>query len=60
MTTPAQPHQPHPGPTVGDVFLRRTRLGLLAAPTVCPSDGDAARRVARVLGAELGWDQARV
>jgi glycerol-3-phosphate dehydrogenase len=45
--------------SLGDVFLRRTRLGLLAAPTVCAADGDAARRVARVLGAELGWDQAR-
>jgi glycerol-3-phosphate dehydrogenase len=44
--------------SLGDVFLRRTRLGLLAAPTV--SDGEVPRRVARVLGGELGWDDSRV
>jgi glycerol-3-phosphate dehydrogenase len=44
--------------SLGDVFLRRTRLGLLAAPAVC--DEEVARRVARVLGAELGWDDARI
>src|SRR3954468_15084246 len=44
--------------SLGDVFLRRTRLGLLAAPTVC--DPATARRVASVLGSELGWDDARI
>jgi glycerol-3-phosphate dehydrogenase len=45
--------------SLGDVFLRRTRLGLLAAQQVCDADG-AARTVAGVLGGELGWDDARV
>jgi glycerol-3-phosphate dehydrogenase len=44
--------------SLGDVFLRRTRLGLLAAPVVC--EGEAPRRVALVMGAELGWDDSRV
>ena len=44
--------------SLGDVFLRRTRLGLLAAATV--SEDETARRVARVLGGELGWDDARI
>jgi glycerol-3-phosphate dehydrogenase len=44
--------------TIGDVLLRRTRLGLLAAREVV-SDR-VARRVATALGAELGWDEARV
>jgi glycerol-3-phosphate dehydrogenase len=43
--------------SLGDVFLRRTRLGLLASREV--SDGEVPRRVARVFGAELGWDDAR-
>ena len=42
--------------SVGDVLLRRTRLGLLAAREVT---GEAAERVAATLGAELGWDDAR-
>ena len=44
--------------SLGDVFLRRTRLGLLAAPAV--SNGEVPRRVAQVFGAELGWDDARI
>jgi glycerol-3-phosphate dehydrogenase len=44
--------------SLGDVFLRRTRLGLLAAPVVC--EGDVPRRVAGLLGAELGWDESRI
>jgi glycerol-3-phosphate dehydrogenase len=44
--------------SLADVFLRRTRLGLLSAPTV--SNGEVPRRVAGVLGAELGWDDARI
>src|SRR4051812_42979333 len=43
--------------SVGDVLLRRTRLGLLAAREL---DEDAGRRVATVLGAERGWDEARI
>jgi glycerol-3-phosphate dehydrogenase len=43
--------------SVGDVLLRRTRLGLLAAREL---DEGAARRVAAVLGAERGWDDARI
>jgi glycerol-3-phosphate dehydrogenase len=46
--------------SLGDVMLRRTRLGLLAASEVCDIDGAAARSVARVMGGELGWDDARV
>jgi glycerol-3-phosphate dehydrogenase len=46
--------------SLGDVFLRRTRLGLLAARSVCDPGGDPARAVARVLGGELGWDETRV
>jgi glycerol-3-phosphate dehydrogenase len=48
---------------VGDVLLRRTRLGLLAAPGLLAPDGtptEAVDRVARTLGDELGWDAARV
>jgi glycerol-3-phosphate dehydrogenase len=44
--------------TVGDVLLRRTRLGLTAARPLLGSD--AVERVAAVLGGELGWDDARV
>jgi glycerol-3-phosphate dehydrogenase len=46
--------------SVGDVLLRRTRLGLLAAPVVCAPGGEVARTVAGVLGGELGWDDAQV
>jgi glycerol-3-phosphate dehydrogenase len=45
--------------SVGDVMLRRTRLGLLAAAEVCEAQGEAPLAVARVLGGELGWDDAR-
>ena len=44
--------------TVGDVLLRRTRLGLTAARLLL-AGGDAIDRVAGVMGAELGWDEAR-
>jgi glycerol-3-phosphate dehydrogenase len=43
---------------VADVLLRRTRLGLLAAPQL--GDADAVRPVAEALGAELGWSRRRV
>ncbi len=45
--------------SVGDVLLRRTRLGLLAAPELCSPGGEVPRRVARALAAELGWDPIR-
>ncbi len=43
---------------VADVLLRRTRLGILAAPQL--RDATAARPVAEVLGAELGWSRRRI
>ena len=45
--------------TVGDVLLRRTRLGLIAARDLL-DDPAALRRVAATLGAEHGWDEERV
>ena len=44
--------------SVADVLLRRTRLGLLAAPDL--RTADAALPVAAALGEELGWDAARI
>ena len=44
--------------SVADVLLRRTRLGLLAAPQLRGADSVAA--VAETLGAELGWSKKRV
>jgi glycerol-3-phosphate dehydrogenase len=44
--------------SVADVLLRRTRLGLLAARALT-ADPEPARRVARVLGKELGWGRRR-
>ena len=46
--------------TVGDVLLRRTRIGLLAARELGDGAGGPAGRVADTLGRELGWDDARV
>jgi glycerol-3-phosphate dehydrogenase len=43
---------------VADVLLRRTRLGILAAPEL--RDAAAARSVAEVLGSELGWSRRRI
>jgi glycerol-3-phosphate dehydrogenase len=54
--------------SIGDVLLRRTRLGLLAAPELLGDGGRPAdradgtapvRRVAAVLAKELGWSQDR-
>jgi glycerol-3-phosphate dehydrogenase len=45
--------------SVGDALLRRTRLGLLAAGQLT-RDADAARRVARAMAPELGWDDRRI
>lgn len=44
--------------SVADVLLRRTRLGLLAAPQLRIA-GDV-MPLAEVLGAELGWSKKRV
>jgi glycerol-3-phosphate dehydrogenase len=44
--------------SVADVLLRRTRLGLLAAPQL--RDAAAVRPVAEAIGAELGWSRRRV
>ncbi len=44
--------------TVADVLLRRTRLGLLAAPQL--RTAESVRAVAETLGGELGWDDARI
>jgi glycerol-3-phosphate dehydrogenase len=44
--------------SVADVLLRRTRLGILAAPGL--RSAEDVRPVAALLGAELGWDEARV
>jgi glycerol-3-phosphate dehydrogenase len=46
--------------SVGDVLLRRTRLGLVAARAIRESGGEVPVRVARAMAAELGWDEARV
>jgi glycerol-3-phosphate dehydrogenase len=46
--------------SAGDVLLRRTRLGLLAAGQLQAAGGEAVARVVRALGAELGWDERRI
>jgi len=44
--------------SVADVLLRRTRLGILAAPQL--RGADAVRPVAEAMGAELGWSRRQV
>jgi glycerol-3-phosphate dehydrogenase len=46
--------------SVGDVLLRRTRLGLLAARELEDPEAGPVARVAAALGHELGWEAARV
>jgi glycerol-3-phosphate dehydrogenase len=46
--------------SVGDVLLRRTRLGLLAGRELCAPGNEVAARVARAMASELGWDARRV
>ena len=58
--------------SIGDVMLRRTRLGLLAAHDLTgassdrgdghtqPTGPDPVLSVATVLGSELGWDSQRI
>ncbi len=43
---------------VADVLLRRTRLGILAAPQL--RSADSVRPVAEAMGAELGWSRRQV
>jgi glycerol-3-phosphate dehydrogenase len=46
--------------SLGDVLLRRTRLGLLDAPALTAPGAVRPRVVAEAMGAELGWDDARI
>jgi glycerol-3-phosphate dehydrogenase len=46
--------------TVGDVLLRRTRLGLLDGPALSQPGSPVPRRVAEALAPVLGWSAARV
>ncbi len=43
--------------SLADVLLRRTRLGILAAPEL--RDPEARRPIAAAMAAELGWSEAR-
>jgi glycerol-3-phosphate dehydrogenase len=44
--------------SVADVLLRRTRLGILAAPQL--RTAESALPVAEAMGSELGWDEDRI
>src|SRR4051812_8012852 len=46
--------------SVADVLLRRTRLGLLDSPRLTADGSEEVLAVARAMGAEMGWDEARV
>jgi glycerol-3-phosphate dehydrogenase len=46
--------------SLGDVLLRRTRLGLLDARALTAPGAERARVVAEAMASELGWDPARV
>jgi len=46
--------------TVGDVLLRRTRLGLLAARGLADRVAPGPRRVAQAMGPVLGWEAPRI
>jgi glycerol-3-phosphate dehydrogenase len=46
--------------SIGDVLLRRTRLGLLDAPSLVDRDAAGVRSVANALAVELGWDEGRL
>src|SRR5438874_6260247 len=46
--------------TLADALLRRTRLGILAAPRLAAADSPEARAAAVAMGTALGWDDARV
>jgi glycerol-3-phosphate dehydrogenase len=46
--------------SIGDVMLRRTRLGIVAGTEVCAPGSPGPVYVAEALARELDWDQARV
>ena len=46
--------------SVGDVLLRRTRVGLVAGAAMAAPGAEGPRAVAEALGAELGWSGERV
>ena len=46
--------------SVADALVRRTRLGLLDARSLCADGAESPERVARAMAGELGWDEARV
>jgi glycerol-3-phosphate dehydrogenase len=46
--------------SLADVLMRRTRLGLLAAPALTAADAEPPRAVAEAMAPELGWDGARI
>jgi glycerol-3-phosphate dehydrogenase len=46
--------------SVGDVLLRRTRVGLLAAREACDPRSTVARRVAQAMAPALGWTGHRI
>ncbi len=46
--------------SIGDVLLRRTRLGILASRELSADGGEAVERVAGLLAEELAWDASRV
>ena len=46
--------------TLADVLLRRTRLGLTCARSLCSDGDEGAQRAALALGGELGWDAGRI
>jgi glycerol-3-phosphate dehydrogenase len=46
--------------SLGDVLLRRTRLGVLDARPLSDPSADAVGRVGRAMAGELGWNEARL
>jgi glycerol-3-phosphate dehydrogenase len=46
--------------SVADVLMRRTRLGLLAAPQLAGEHAEAPRAVAEAMAPELGWGEQRI
>jgi glycerol-3-phosphate dehydrogenase len=46
--------------SLADVLLRRTRVGLLAAPELIAPDAGAPRTVAEAMAPELDWDETRI
>jgi glycerol-3-phosphate dehydrogenase len=46
--------------SLGDVLLRRTRLGLLAARALCADGAEGPRLAAEAMAGPLGWDERRV